>query len=185
MNATVLKATDLLKERLRSYSEGKGATKRILKRKEYLIQKGAIAHHIYLVESGALRIFVFNQSEEITLRFGYKGSWMTSFPSFLTDTPSEFYIQALKKSILLRIGKSDFYSFIHSNDENRLLWIKMLEEFAAQQLEREIDVLTRSPHERYIRLLDRSPSVFQEIPNKYIASYLRMSPETLSRLKKR
>lgn len=51
-------------------------------------------------------------------------------------------------------------------------------------LEREIDLLTSSPFERYNRILERSPQVFQEIPLKYIASYLRMTPETLSRLRK-
>ncbi len=48
--------------------------------------------------------------------------------------------------------------------------------------EREIDLLTQSPQERIERIRKRSPQVFQEIPHKYIASYLRMSPETLSRL---
>ena len=52
------------------------------------------------------------------------------------------------------------------------------------RIEREIDLLTPSPKERYARLLKRSPHVFQLFPHKYIASYLRMTPETLSRLKK-
>ena len=52
------------------------------------------------------------------------------------------------------------------------------------QLEREKDILISSPHTRYERVLKRSPQVFQYVPHKYIASYLRMSPETLSRLKK-
>jgi hypothetical protein len=51
-------------------------------------------------------------------------------------------------------------------------------------MEREIDLLTVSSKERYLRVLNRSPKVFQEIPHGLIASYLRMSPETLSRLKK-
>jgi lipocalin len=53
-----------------------------------------------------------------------------------------------------------------------------------QQIEREKDILTASPRERYLRVLKRSPQLFQEIPDKYIANYLRMSPETLSRMKK-
>ena len=51
-------------------------------------------------------------------------------------------------------------------------------------MERERDILTSSPLERYNRVLKRSPLLFQEIPNKYIADYLRMTPETLSRIKK-
>ncbi len=53
-----------------------------------------------------------------------------------------------------------------------------------EQLEREKDILIHSPRKRYERVLKRSPQLFQEIPHKYIASYLRMSPETLSRIKK-
>ena len=60
----------------------------------------------------------------------------------------------------------------------------MLGELIYQQMERERDILTSSPLERYKRVLSRSPQLFQEIPNKHIASYLRMTPETLSRLKK-
>ncbi len=67
---------------------------------------------------------------------------------------------------------------------NQILWIEILENLGVQQLEREIDLLKNSPKERYERVLKRSPQLFQEIPNRHIANYLRMSPETLSRLKK-
>ncbi|MCH5717306.1 cyclic nucleotide-binding domain-containing protein [Niabella hibiscisoli] len=61
----------------------------------------------------------------------------------------------------------------------------MLEGLVVQQIEREKDLLIQSPRERYERVLKRSPQLFQEVANKYIAAYLRMSAETLSRLKKR
>lgn len=74
--------------------------------------------------------------------------------------------------------------FVHANVENKILWNKILEYLILQQMEREVDILLASPKERYERVLRRSPQLFQEIPHKYIASYLRMTPETLSRLKK-
>lgn len=74
--------------------------------------------------------------------------------------------------------------FIFSSQENIKMWQLILESFVLQQMERERDILTSSPMERYSRVLKRSPQLFQEIPNKYIASYLRMTPETLSRIKK-
>lgn len=64
------------------------------------------------------------------------------------------------------------------------MWVKILENLVIQQMEREIDILTSSPKERYERVLKRSPQLFQHIPNRHIANYLRMTPETLSRLKK-
>jgi len=81
------------------------------------------------------------------------------------------------------ITKQQLENFL-SQDINRTLWTKILENLVLQQMEREVDILTNSPKERYNRVLKRSPKLFQEVPNRYIANYLRMSPETLSRLKK-
>lgn len=73
---------------------------------------------------------------------------------------------------------------MESSAGNINLWNFILKDLIFQQMERERDLLTSSPFERYRRVLERSPQLFQEIPNRYIASYLRMTPETLSRMKK-
>lgn len=155
-----------------------------LERNEYLKVKGSIDTNIYLVISGSLRIFVVDEYEEHTIRFGYKDNFIASLDSFLTEQPSDFYIQALKKTTVKAIHKKKYMAFIESSLENKKIWLAILENFVLQQMERERDILTSSPIERYNRVLKRSPQLFQEIPNKYIASYLRMTPETLSRIKK-
>lgn len=155
-----------------------------LKRNEYLKVKGSIDTHIYFVESGSLRVFVFDNADEQIIRFGYMGDILVSLDSFLTEKPSDFIIQAIKKTKLSVVSKKRFMQFIQSTEQNRERWIQILEDLVLQQMEREKDILTTSPKERYNRVLTRSPRLFQEIPNKYIANYLRMSPETLSRLKK-
>ena len=75
-------------------------------------------------------------------------------------------------------------NLVKSSEENTKIWHLILGDLIFQQMERERDILTSSPIKRYKRVLSRSPQLFQEIPNKYIASYLRMTPETLSRIKK-
>ena len=155
-----------------------------LKRNEYLKTKGSIDTNLYLVEKGSLRIFVLDAFEEHTIRFGYKDNLIAALDSFLNEQPSDLYIQALKSTTLKVIKKSTFIDFINYTPENIKTWQLILESFALQQMERERDILTTSPIERYNRVLKRSPQLFQEIPNKYIASYLRMTPETLSRIKK-
>lgn len=155
-----------------------------LDRNEYLKVKGSIDTNIYLVKSGSLRIFVLDEYEEHTIRFGYKNNLIASLDSFINEKPSDFYIQALKKTTVKVINKNSYTSFIESSPENKKIWYSILESFILQQMERERDILTFSPIERYNRVLRRSPQLFQEIPNKYIASYLRMTPETLSRIKK-
>jgi len=155
-----------------------------LERNEYLKVKGSIDTNLYLILKGTVRIFVLDENDEQTIRFGYKNNLVAALDSFLSDKPSDLYIQALKKTHVKVIKKSSFKAFIWSSSENRELWEMILENFALQQMERERDILTISPLERYMRVLKRSPQLFQEIPNKYIASYLRMTPETLSRIKK-
>lgn len=152
-------------------------------RNEFVTVKGSIDTNAYYIESGSLRVFVLDNEEEQTIRFGYKENLIVPLDSFLTGKPTEYYIQAIKKSVIRVITKKQFSAFI-AEDENRDLWPAILENLVVQQLEREIDILTDSPKARYQRVLTRSPQLFQEIPHRYIANYLRMSAETLSRLKK-
>lgn len=154
-----------------------------LDRNEFLKVKGSVDTNIYYIESGSLRVFVLDDYEEQVVRFGYKENLIVSLDSFLTGKPSIFYIQAIKKTIVKVITKAQIENFLNT-ESNKTLWMKILENLIVQQLEREIDILTTSPKERYLRVLERSPQLFQEIPNRHIANYLRMSPETLSRLKK-
>lgn len=157
---------------------------RTINRNEYIALKGKIDTNLYFVLSGSLRVFIVDNSEELTIRFGYQNSFITALDSFISGIPTDYYIQAIKKTTLKIISKQNYYNFIQSSAENSTLWHNIMEQLIYQQMEREIDILTTSPVDRYKRVLKRSPQLFQEIPHKYIASYLRMTPETLSRIKK-
>lgn len=155
-----------------------------LQRNEYLHQEGAMDSSLYFVVSGSLKIFFLDDYEEHIIRFGYRDNLIAALDSFITDRPSDLNIQAIKSSELLQISKSRFMKFVRSDEKNVLVWQDILGNLIHQQMERERDLLTSSPLERYRRVLARSPQLFQEIPSKHIASYLRMTPETLSRIKK-
>ncbi len=156
----------------------------VLQRNELLKQSGTIDTNLYFVDSGSLRMYVITENEEHDIRFGYQGNFVAAIDSFLTGVSSDLCIQALKETHLRVIKKLDFTAMIKSSSELQDHWNNVLGALICQQMERERDLLTSSPSERYHRVLKRSPQVFQEIPHKYIASYLRMTPETLSRLKK-
>lgn len=155
-----------------------------LSRKEYLKVKGSVDTNLYFVVRGSLRIYVLEEFEESIMRFGYQDNFIAALDSFISEKPSDLYIQAIKKTEVKIIKKSTFMNFVESSAENTKIWIQLLGDLIYQQMERERDILTTSPLERYRRVLTRSPQLFQEIPSKYIASYLRMTPETLSRIKK-
>ncbi len=154
-----------------------------LQRNDYLLQAGEIDERLYLVESGSLRIYFLDHSEEQTVRLAYRGNIVLALDSFLTGKASQYFIQALKKTKVHIIPKHRMDALFLS-DEFRQWWSGVLEGLVVQQLERERDLLTASPKERYLRVLERSPALFQEIPRRHIANYLRMTPETLSRVQK-
>ncbi|HEU5148245.1 MAG TPA: Crp/Fnr family transcriptional regulator, partial [Chryseosolibacter sp.] len=81
------------------------------------------------------------------------------------------------------ISKETLKALVNESLENMRDYAALLESLITQQIEREVDLLIHSPAERLKRVLERSPNLFQEIPLKYIASYLRMTPETLSRIR--
>lgn len=151
---------------------------------DILLHQGEIEKKIYIIQSGAVRAVYRNENEEFTIRFGYKNSVITSLSSFLRKEPSSFSIEVIRKSDIIQLSGSSFQKAAESNPEFKNFYQLILEELITQQMEREIDLLTSSPLHRYRRVLLRSPALFNEIPAKYIASYLRMSPETLSRLRK-
>lgn len=173
--------TDFTAKLMNSFSEI--AVQKTISKGDFLIREGEVERNLYLVESGAIRVFYLLEFDDQTVRFGYQGSLINSLSSFLKGAPSEFYIEAIRKTKLKVISKENLLSLVYENEESLKQYIKLLETLVTQQIDREIDLLITSPSERLKRVLDRSPNLFQHVPLKYIASYLRMKPETLSRIR--
>ena len=158
--------------------------KRIFKRDEYLNKsKNGVNDNLYFVVSGSLRVYFLDDYEEHILYFGYKNSLISALDSFFSKESSSLYIQAIKKTTVLIISKKELMLFLTNKPKYSGLYSNILEELIQLKTEREKNLLISSPVKRYMRLLNQRPELFQEIPNKYIASYLRMAPETLSRIK--
>lgn len=154
-----------------------------LKRNDFLVSKGQVETNLYYVKSGSMRIFYPVKDEEICAGFAYDHNLICSFPSFIRQQPSDYAIQALTTTDLHFIKRSEFFELFKFHHDIESAWRMLEEEALVGKIEREVEMLTFTPEERYKRLMDRSPHIFQIIPRKYIASYLRMSPETLSRIK--
>jgi CRP-like cAMP-binding protein len=154
-----------------------------LNRNDFLIRKGETESSLFFVLSGSMRIFFPHQEDEICVGFAHTDNLICSYPSFILNKPSDYYIQALSKTELVAINRADFYLLLDSYRNIERAWRMLEEDALLGKIEREVEMLTFTPEERYHRLIRRSPHIFQIIPRKYIASYLRMTPETLSRIR--
>jgi len=131
-----------------------------------------------------VRLFVIDKNgEQINLGFGYENSLITCFQTFIEGKPSLISIEAILDTELIAISKADLMQLIHSNSEIALWYQSMLEYTLAGHIQRQVELLTLKPHERYAVFIKRSGHLINRIPLKYIASYLMMKPETLSRIR--
>ena len=156
---------------------------RRLKKGEFLKMSNTVDTNLYFIAKGCVRVFFVDEENEHILYFGYKGSLITALDSFIIQETSKLCIQILRETEVHTISQERFSAFIKGNTENQNLWQDVLKELIVMQTQREMDLLVSSPQKRYENALHARPDLFQEIPNKYIASYLRMSAETLSRVK--
>ncbi len=153
----------------------------LLKKNEFLVNEGDISEDLFFVKLGALIVGVEIEEKQQIIRLCYKNSLFSSIDSFLTKEPTIYSIKAIKESEVLKVNRNKIQLIF---DEYPEIFQELLVELIRQQSDRELDLLHSSAAARFDRLLKRSPQVFQEIPHKYIASYLRISAETLSRLLK-
>ena len=155
-----------------------------LSRGEFLKLENTIDTNLYLIDEGSLRFFIQDDHDDKTIRFGYGGELVAALDSYISEKASPLNIQAIRRTKLKVIHKKDFKELIDNSDVLKIAWEKILGGLILECMEREIDILTKSPQGRYNRVFSRSPRLFQEVPHKYIASYLNMTPETLSRINK-
>ena len=158
--------------------------KKTLKRFEHLSVQGKVENMLYFINKGIFRTYITTNEVEEDELFAYSGSFYCSYISFLNQLPAQNNLQALAKAEVIGIKRDDFYSIIEKNQKLERLWRQQTERLLIQRVERAL-LLRTSSIEKVKSLLEKNPEIFQLLPHKYIASYLHMSPATLSRVLKK
>jgi CRP-like cAMP-binding protein len=150
--------------------------------KTTLLREGEISKHIYFVKQGVLRLWANNNGEDITFRFCLEGEAVSSF---LGNEPSMFTIESIESSTVILLAICDFEMLLQEMPEYKdkiiKLTIKRLTSYAQLFLSR----IKNNPEERYLDLMKNNPEILLRVPQHYIATYLGITPVSLSRIRNR
>lgn len=154
-----------------------------LKKGERLVNRGEVCNYVYFVEKGMVRQFYFKYNKDLTEHFGCEGDVLTCIESFLLKQPSQLMIETLENTASWGISHDDWMQLTEESREIELLYRTILERSLIRS-QRKADTLRLEPaHVRYNRLLENYPQILQRAPLVHIASFLQMTPETLSRVR--
>jgi CRP-like cAMP-binding protein len=150
-----------------------------------LLKEGEIAQNLYFIKDGCLRIWFNNSGKDITIQFFFEGQAVASIESFFTQEQSLFNLESIEKTKLVYISKKHFDILLEHYPElqkgfQRIL-LKRLTNYANLFLLRIKD----NPNKRYADLIQNNPEILKRVPQHYIASYLGITPISLSRIRNR
>ena len=153
--------------------------------KTILLEEGQVAENLYLIRKGCLRLFFYHEGKDITFQFFFEEDFVASFDSLYKRTPSIFYLESIEPTELIVIPREDLYDLInHDLPARQMYEEKLIDRFHAYQ-QLFLSRIKNTPQQRYEELVKEYPTIIQRIPQHYIASYLGITPVSLSRIRNR
>lgn len=145
---------------------------------------GSTEQWIYFILKGAVRVFVISEGREVVTNFRFDNQFTSSLTSFLTQSPSQYFLHTMAETTALRFHYTSLQEMYKNHIDLNVLGRVLMEQLLIDKRQRELDFLTLSADKRYQKLLEEHPEYVQNIPLKYIASFLGVTPESLSRIRK-
>jgi CRP/FNR family transcriptional regulator, anaerobic regulatory protein len=162
-----------------------GLVKKQVPEGSYLMEAGQVCDYVAFINKGLFRAFCVVKNEEVTNNFSFSGNFLTNYPSFLTRQPSTEYHQALEDAEVLLFSYDNMQA-VYKKVPSWEKFGRLIAEFILIRIaERNRSLLFLSAEEQYLDLMKTRPKVIANIQQRYIASYLGIQPESLSRIRKR
>lgn len=156
-------------------------------KKSIFLKNGAIENYISFIEQGGVRLFIPKEDEEKEITFGFclQGEFISAYDSFLTQTPTLYQLETLMDTTLWSISYTDLQDVYKTTKIGNTIGRFASERLFLIKSKREQSLLNETAEQRYINLFEDRPEIIKLIPLKYIASYIGVTPQALSRIRKR
>jgi CRP-like cAMP-binding protein len=159
---------------------------RTLRSREFLQRAGDAAKYAAFVAKGCLRSYVIDShGKEHIVQFAPETWWLADNISLATGTPSQYFIDAIEDSDLLLIDPTSHEAVVEKIPGYAASFRKGLQRHAAAKDARIVSSMSTPAHDRYLEFLKTYPSIAMRVPQRMLASYLGVSPETVSRIRKK
>lgn len=154
-------------------------------KRNFLLQEGEICNFVAFLSVGSIRHFHTKDGVEKTCDISFENSWVTDFQSFNQNTKAIMNLQAMEDTMVFTISKENLVKLYSDCQKFETFGRLMTEQIAQRATEIAMSLSSDKPEERFLELLKNHPDLFQRVPQKYIANFLGISPESLSRIQKR
>jgi CRP-like cAMP-binding protein len=156
-----------------------------IKRNDFLLKEGKVCDFIAYLNSGVIRHYHLKDGKEITCDVTLKNSFITDFKSFTQSSPSDYNFQILKNADLFIIKKKELSELYNNYKNIESLGRIMAEQVALRAIDIAKSLSSDKPKDRVEKLIFQRPDLFQEVPQRYLANLIGISPESLSRIRAR
>ena len=156
---------------------------RNIEKKQLLVKAGEVEEYLNFIVRGLARMYFYKNKTEVITNIAREGEIISSSSSFLSGTPSNYYVETLEASTFLSISRQQLEQAYKESPSIERLGRLMTTHFVLQKEEWELECMRLDTKERFLRFVGNNPELLLRVPQKYLASYLNMKPETFSRLK--
>lgn len=156
-----------------------------LKKGELLTRQGETCRQVSFINKGLLRFYYNLDGKEISTGFMQQGEYIAQYDSFLMQQPSKGNVDALEDAELINLSYEDVQSIYRSYPVFQIFGRRIAEMLFIMIVNQTTNLLTMSPEERYLFVTDNEPFIIQRVPQYMIASYIGITPEHLSRLRRK
>lgn len=160
-------------------------TRQEFPKKTLILKKGQVENYVSFIEEGIVRYYIPKENKELTFELTFANDFVGAYDSFLTRQPSMYHVETVAKTTLWRMSYKDVQTLYEETQAGNIIGRLANEKMYLEKAKRELSLLNETAEQRYLNLLKEQPELIEKIPLQYIASFIGITPQALSRIRRR